>query len=358
MNSSKPERRKTREVRIGSTAIGAENPVAVQSMTKTLTTDIEATIAQISRLENCGCNIVRVAVPTKKDTEAFAKIAAQVNVPLVADIHFSAQRAIEAIEAGASKIRINPGNMRSWQELDEVIACAKVNKISMRLGINEASIRNLKEDTPSRERTGLMFEEMSEYVREFEKRGFCEIVLSAKSVDVNRTIEINRKFSEGFDYPIHIGLTHSGLPEDGIVPSAAAVGSLLSEGIGDTVRISLAGKPENEIITAQDILASFGLYEKKTPRIVVCPTCGRCMIDVLSLAREIKQAVQEIQKPLKIAVMGCIVNGPGEAADADLAVCAGSGKGYIYRGGKKLAVVPEAELLAEFSKQINLLVAE
>ncbi|OXU15353.1 flavodoxin-dependent (E)-4-hydroxy-3-methylbut-2-enyl-diphosphate synthase [Sedimentisphaera salicampi] len=358
MNNGIPERRKTRGVRIGSAAIGAENPVAVQSMAKTLTTDIEATSEQIRRLEKCGCDIVRVAAASKKDTEAFAKIAAQANLPLVADIHFSAQRAIEAIEAGAAKIRINPGNMRSWKELDDVIACAKANSISIRIGINEASIRNLKEDTPSRDRVSLMFDEMSEYVREFEKRGFEELVLSAKSVNVNRTIAINRRFSESFAYPIHIGLTHSGLPEDGLVPSAAAMGSLLSEGIGDTIRISLAGEPENEVTAAQDILASFGLYEKNSPKIVVCPTCGRCMIDVLSLARKIKQAAQGIEKPLNIAVMGCIVNGPGEAADADLAVCAGSGKGYIYRGGRKLAVVQEENLLEEFSKQIKLLAAE
>ncbi len=346
-------RNKVQTVKIGDIKIGDEFKVAIQSMTKTATTDVEATVRQIKALQKAGCDIVRIAVPTKADTEAFAKIVERVNLPVVADIHFSADRAIEAIEAGAAKIRLNPGNIKDPKDVRRIIECAKAHKIAMRIGINEASIRDLKADVTGKKRVTLMVREMTKYVRLFERYDFENIVLSAKSTDVGRTVEVNRAFSETFDYPIHIGLTHAGLPEDAIIPSAAALGTLLNEGIGDTIRVSLAGNPVNEIAVAQDILSAVGLFEKAAPTLIVCPTCGRCMMDVVSLAKKVKKAIKDIKKPIKIAVMGCVVNGPGEAADADVAICAANKKGFLYSKGKKIAVVPEENLLAELMALIN-----
>jgi (E)-4-hydroxy-3-methylbut-2-enyl-diphosphate synthase len=349
------KRKITRKVSAGEVVIGAGAPIAVQSMTKTPTTDIDATLSQIAALAEAGCDIIRIAVPTRKDTDALKMIVERSSLPVVADIHFSADRAIEAIEAGACKIRINPGNIRNAGDIERIISCASANGTAIRAGINEASIRDLHEDTPESRRVELMVAEMSSYVQNFERLGFENLVLSAKSTDVVRTILVNRAFSERFDYPIHIGLTHAGLPEDAIVPSAVAIGALLAEGIGDTVRVSMAGEPTAEIEAAHKILAALGLYDDKHPKVIVCPTCGRCMVDVVKLAGEVKAAVAHIRKPLQIAVMGCVVNGPGEAADADVAVCAGNGKGFIYARGRRKAVVEEAAILSALITEIEAL---
>ena len=278
----------------------------------------------------------------------------KVNIPLIADVHFSRARAIEAIEAGAAKIRLNPGNIKKRKDILQIIDAAKLHKIAIRIGINEASIRDLKgKDVPAQRRVSLMLNEMKNYVRIFEKRGFDRLVLSAKSSDAVRTIEINRKIAEVFNYPIHLGLTHSGLAEDALVPSATTLGTLLAEGIGDTIRVSIAGNPLKEAEIAKQILLSLGLYKRSEPELIVCPTCGRCQTDVIKLARQVKKAIAGINRPLKIAVMGCIVNGPGEAADADLAICAGKNKACLYRHGKKIAVVPEAEIIAAFLKELQ-----
>ncbi len=347
------KRKEVKTAFIGDLKIGNGFKVAIQSMTKTATTDIEATVRQVRALQRVGCDIVRIAVPTKADTKALASVIEKAVVPIVADIHFSRPRAIEAIEAGAAKIRLNPGNIKEAADVRKIIDCAKAHNIAVRIGINEASIRDLKADVPEDKRVALMVKEMRRYIRLFENRGFDNIVLSAKSTDVRRTIEVNRAFSEAFDYPIHIGLTHAGLPEDAIVPSAVALGTLFNEGIGDTIRVSLAGNPVKEVKAAQDILAAAGLFQSGKPELVVCPTCGRCMVDVVSLAKKVKKAIKHIDKPVKIAVMGCIVNGPGEAADADVAVCAANKKGFLYRKGKKVAVVPEEKLLEKMLELIE-----
>ncbi|MFA5240341.1 MAG: flavodoxin-dependent (E)-4-hydroxy-3-methylbut-2-enyl-diphosphate synthase, partial [Phycisphaerae bacterium] len=301
-----------------------------------------------------GCRLVRIAVPTRADTAAFAKIVQKVSVPLIADIHFSAERAIEAIEAGAAKIRLNPGNIKDRANILRIIDAAKMHKTAIRVGVNEASIRDLKrQDVPPQKRTALMLNEMKKYVRLFENRGFTQLVLSAKSSDCLRTIEINRLISEAFDYPIHLGLTHAGLPEDAQTPSAIALGTLLSEGIGDTIRVSAAGDPVIETKIAKEILIALGLYERKSPELVVCPTCARAEIDVVRLARRVKKILVGIDKPLRIAVMGCIVNGPGEAADADLAVCAAKNKAFIYKNGKKIAVVAESKIIPALLKELQ-----
>jgi (E)-4-hydroxy-3-methylbut-2-enyl-diphosphate synthase len=323
-------------------------------MTKVPTTDIESCTKQVKQLAKAGCKLVRIAVPLKADTQAFAKIVQKVNIPLIADVHFSPQRAIEAIEAGAAKIRLNPGNIKNIKDINRITDAAKKHKTAIRIGVNEASIRDLKEkDVPAEKRTSLMLKEMQGYVRIFEKRNFNQLVLSAKSSDTIRTIEINRKIAETFDYPLHIGLTHAGLPEDAQIPSAAALGTLLAEGIGDTIRISAAGDPVIEARIAKNILISMGLCARTEPELIVCPTCGRTQIDVIKLARKVQKALATIKKPLRVAVMGCVVNGPGEAADADIAVCAGKNKAYIYRKGKKVSIVSEDKIIMELLKEIE-----
>jgi (E)-4-hydroxy-3-methylbut-2-enyl-diphosphate synthase len=347
-------RRKTITVKVSSVPIGSSSPIVIQSMTKLLTTDIDLCIEQINCLAAAGCRLVRLAVPTKADTAAFAKIVPKVNVPLVADVHFSPDRAIEAIQAGAAKIRLNPGNIKNRKDILRIIDAAKIHGVAVRIGVNEASIRDLKHDVPTEKRVALMLKEMKKYVRLFESRNFTALVLSAKSSNIRRTVEINRRIAQTFDYPIHLGLTHAGLPEDAVIPSAIALGTLLLEGIGDTVRVSAAGDPVVETEIAKQILISLGLYERSSPELIVCPTCGRTEIDVVSLARQVKQAVADINQPLHIAVMGCIVNGPGEAADADLALCAAKNRFFLYRRGRKIATVPENEIIPALLKEIKL----
>lgn len=346
-------RRKTKIVSVGPIKIGKNHKIAIQSMTKVDTTDTAGCIRQVKKLTNAGCDLIRIAVPTKADTAAFAKIVQKVNVPLIADIHFSPNRAIEAIEAGAAKIRLNPGNIKKRSDILRIIDCAKSHRIAIRAGVNEASIRDLKSDIPPSRRTALMLREMKKYVRLFESQKFTNLVLSAKSADVIRTIEVNRAIANAFDYPIHLGLTHAGLPEDAQIPSAVAIGTLLAEGIGDTIRVSLAGNPVREIQLGRQILKSLDLYEDNEPQLTVCPTCGRCKIDVVKLAKQVKKVLKDSGKHLRIAVMGCIVNGPGECADADLAVCAAKGKGFIYKHGRKKTVVPEEKLIEALKDEMS-----
>lgn len=348
------KRRKTKAVKVDNVKIGSFAPIVIQSMTKVSTVDVVRCIKQIKQLAQAGCSLVRVAVPTRADTAAFAKIVQEVSVPLIADIHFSEARAIEAIEAGAAKIRLNPGNIKKRESIHRIIDAAKMHKTAIRIGINEASIRDLKaKDVPTSKRTALMLKEMKKYVSMFENCGFTQLVLSAKSSDCFRTIEINRSISETFDYPVHLGLTHAGLPEDAQIPSAIALGTLLTDGIGDTIRVSAAGNPVEEVKIAKQILIALGLYERSAPELIVCPTCGRVEMDVVKLSRRIKKALADVDRPLRIAVMGCIVNGPGEAADADLAVCAAKNKAYIYKNGRRKAVVHENQIIPALLKELQ-----
>ena len=350
------KRRQTKTVRVGALQIGGRAPIPIQSMTKVPTTSVTRCVRQIEKLVEAGCDLVRIAVPRAVDTAAFARIVQKVSVPLIADIHFSPARAVEAIEAGAAKIRLNPGNIKERQDILRIIAAAKTHGTAIRIGVNEASIRDLKADVSLQKRVGLMVQEMRRYVRLFEKQGFDQLVLSAKSSDTLRTIAVNRRLSEAFDYPLHLGLTHAGLPEDAQLPSAIALGTLLAEGVGDTVRVSVAGDPVVEVRIAQQILTALGLRPRSGPELIVCPTCGRCEINVVRLAKRLRRVLQDIDKPLRIAAMGCVVNGPGEAADADLAICAGKGKAFLYRQGKRIAVVPEDQIeskLREYIAQLS-----
>jgi (E)-4-hydroxy-3-methylbut-2-enyl-diphosphate synthase len=334
--------------------LGSSAPVVIQSMTKVPTTDIARCVRQINQLVRAGCALVRVAVPRRADTAAFAEIVKRVDVPLIADVHFSPERAIEAIEAGAAKIRLNPGNIKDPDDIRRVIDTAKSHKVAIRIGVNEASIRDLSQEAvPLERRTELMLDEMRRYVRLFEDRGFGQLVLSAKSSDTVRTIEVNRRIAESFHYPLHLGLTHAGLPQDATVPSAIALGTLLAEGIGDTIRVSAAGNPVIETRIAAQILVALGLRERSTPELVVCPTCGRTEIDLIKLAKQVEKALAKVHKPYRVAVMGCVVNGPGEAADADFAICAGKDKAYFYRHGQKVAAVPETEIISQLLQVLS-----
>jgi len=353
------KRRKTKTVKVGTVKIGSAAPVVIQSMTKVQTTDIGRCVRQINQLVRAGCRLVRIAVPRRADTAAFAKIVQKVNVPLIADVHFSPARAIEAIEAGAAKIRLNPGNMKNRNDILRIIDAAKMHKVAIRIGVNEASIdsrnslQNSHRETSFEHRVSKMLWEMKRYVRLFENQSFSRLVLSAKSSDTLRTIEINRRLADTFPYPIHLGLTHAGLPEDARVPSAVTLGTLLAEGIGDTVRVSIAGNPVEETKIAKQILISLGLYPRSKPELIVCPTCGRMEVDIIKLARQVEKAVSDIDKPLRVAVMGCIVNGPGEAADADIALCAAKNKAYIYRKGKRISIVQESEAIPALLKELR-----
>ena len=323
-------------------------------MTKVPTTDIARCVRQINQLVRAGCALVRVAVPRRSDTAAFAEIVKRVTVPLIADVHFSPDRAVEAIEAGAAKIRLNPGNIKDPVDIHRVIDAAKSHNAAIRIGVNEASIRDLSQDAvPPERRTELMLDEMRRYIRLFEDRGFDQLVLSAKSSDAVRTIEVNRRIAESFRYPLHLGLTHAGLPQDATIPSAVALGTLLAEGIGDTIRVSAAGDPVIETRIAVQILVTLGLRARSTPELVVCPTCGRTEIDIIRLARQVERALRKVSKPCRVAVMGCVVNGPGEAADADVAVCAGKGKANLYQHGHKVATVPETEIVARLLRLLS-----
>jgi len=350
------KRRKTATVRVASVKIGSDWPIVIQSMTKVPTTDIDRCVEQVNQLAQAGCRLVRVAVPTIGDTTALKKIVQQVNVPIIADVHFSPQRAIEAIEAGAAKVRLNPGNIKNRDDILRIIDAAKMHKTAVRIGVNEASARDLKKSAvPLKKRVALMLAEMKKYVRLFEGRKFSQLVLSAKSSNCVRTIEINRKIAAAFDYPIHLGLTHAGLPEDAQIPSAVTLGTLLAEGIGDTIRVSAAADPIVETEIAKQILAALGLYRLRKPELIVCPSCARAEVDIASLAHKVKDALVGIEKHLRVAVMGCVVNGPGEAADADLAVCAGKNKGYIYRKGLKIATLPQDKIIPEMLELLKTL---
>jgi len=348
------KRRKTKTVRVGSVRIGSAAPIAIQSMTKVPAVDIDRSLAQIHQLVRAGCHLVRVAVPRRADTAAFARLVEQSPVPLIADVHFSAARAIEAIEAGAAKVRLNPGNIRDRRDVIRIIDAAQAHGTAIRAGINEASIRDLKAgDTAPKRRVSLMAKEMEKYVRLFERRHFSNLVLSAKSSDCRRAIAVNQRLAEAFDYPLHLGLTHAGLPQEAKLRSAVTLGTMLAEGIGDTIRVSIAGDPAEEIHIATEILAALGLSERPRPQLIVCPTCGRCQTDILKLAKQVRKALRNVNKPLRIAVMGCVVNGPGEAADADLALCAGKDKAYLYRNGVRKSVVPAEQIIPTFLAELE-----
>ncbi|MEM8494928.1 MAG: flavodoxin-dependent (E)-4-hydroxy-3-methylbut-2-enyl-diphosphate synthase [Planctomycetota bacterium] len=361
-------RRKTRQVQLGDkrtgvVKIGGDAPVSVQSMTAGYTYEVDACVAEINRLAAAGADVVRVAVPNKKDTEALRDILPQVRVPIVADVHFHFGRAIEAIEAGVHKIRLNPGNIQDRQHVEEVIAAGKEANggagIPIRVGVNEGSIVERKDKQKRLKELGGVFSEhrhghflaimlakLEEYLDIFYENDFYDITISAKSPDPTLVIDAYTEISKRFDHPLHLGVTHAGPRETGAIRSVVPLGHLLASGIGDTVRISYASDPVYEVEDALEMLYVLGLRERKGVDLIACPTCGRIEVDLFTLVQDVRaKLANEIALPIKVAVMGCIVNGPGEAEGADVAVFAGKQRGIIYVQGEKVATVPESEIL-------------
>ena len=355
-------RRRTRPVRVGDVVIGGGGPVVVQDMTNTATADVDATCAQIDALAGAGAELVRVAVPTRKDTAALGDIVARSPVPIIADVHFSFDRALEAIEAGAAKIRLNPGNLSDRAQVRQVIAAAAGAGSAIRVGVNEGSVVERRAG-PQRRRDRarplheLMAEKLAEYLEVFAEAQFEALVLSAKSHDATTTVAANRLLAERWDRPLHLGVTHAGTPETGAIRSAAALGALLSEGIGDTIRISYAGDPVREVAAAVELLCSLRLRQRKGIDLIACPTCGRVQTDIAPIAEQIAAALSDVTQPITVAVMGCVVNGPGEADNADVAVCAGKGKAILYRRGRKVRTLKAEEITDAVVREVRKLAA-
>jgi (E)-4-hydroxy-3-methylbut-2-enyl-diphosphate synthase len=348
-------RRRSRVVRIGTVAIGGRFPVAIQSMTKVKTSDAPKVIAQANALAKAGCEIIRVAVKDLEDARAIAAIRKGIRIPLVADIHFDYRLALAAIEAGADKIRLNPGNIYKKQEVEQVVSALKQARIPLRVGAKSGSIAG------AHTRAGSLPKKLAEavlsYVRMIEKMHYRDIVISLKASTVMETVEAYRHAAKVCDYPLHLGVTATGAPRQGAIKSAIALGILLHEGIGDTLRISLTDDPKEEIVAARAVLEALEL-RAFGHQVVSCPTCGRCEVDVISVVNELERRFSAMpmtkKKPLKVAVMGCVVNGPGEACEADIGVAFGKKEGLLFKGGKAVKKVAPHEcvkvLLEELEK--------
>jgi len=350
-------RKITREVKIGNKKIGGNNPILVQSMTNTDTHDIEKTIEQIRRLEAEGCDIIRVAVPDMEAAEAIKEIKKNINIPLVADIHFDYRLAIKSIENGVDKIRINPGNIGREENIKKVVEIAKERGIPIRIGVNSGSLEKEILHKYKGITAEAVVESALKSVLILEKLGFYDIVISLKTPNVPLTIEAYKLASSKVDYPLHVGITEAGTIEAGTIKSAIGIGTLLYLGIGDTIRVSLTGDPVHEVRVGRQILRSLGLL-KEGVEVISCPTCGRTKIDLIKLAQEVEKRTRHIKKPLKVAVMGCVVNGPGEAKEADIGIAGGDGEGVIFKKGKVYKKVKEEELIEELTKEIEKLLEE
>ena len=341
-----------REVNISGVKIGGNNPIPIQSMTNTNTADVEKTIEQILKLEEAGCEIIRCAVPDTDAAKAIKKIKQNIHIPIVADIHFDYRLALESIKNGVDKIRINPGNIGSRDRVEAVVNAAKANGVPIRIGVNGGSLeKDLLEKYKSPCADALV-ESALRHVEILDDLNFSDIVVSIKVSDVRQMIEAYRKFNEISDIPLHIGLTEAGTLRGGIIKSAMGIGALLVDGIGDTIRVSLTADPVEEIYAAQEILKNVGL-KKSRIEFVSCPTCGRTKIDLIKIASEVENRISHIDKPLKVAVMGCAVNGPGEAKDADIGIAGGDGKCIIFKNGEILRSVTESDAIEELLKEIE-----
>ena len=342
----------TKKVQIGEVAIGGGSPVAIQSMTNTKTEDVKATVRQILELEEAGCEIIRAAVPTMEAACAFSEIKKQIHIPLVADIHFDYRLAIAAMEHGADKIRINPGNIGSREGVQAVVAAAKERGIPIRIGVNSGSLEKELIAKYGHVTAQGLVESALLKVRMIEQMGYDNLVISIKSADVMMCVQAHELIADKTAYPLHIGITESGSITGGNIKSAVGLGILLHEGIGDTVRVSLTEHPVEEVYSAKLILKTLGL-KKGGIEVVSCPTCGRTKIDLIPLAHAVEELVKQYPYDIKVAVMGCAVNGPGEAREADLGIAGGNGEGVIIRKGEIVRKVPEGELLAELKKELD-----
>lgn len=343
----------TRQVMVGNVPVGGGAPVSVQSMCTTKTDDPASTLEQIRRLADAGCEIIRVAVPQAEALDGFKEICAESPLPVIADIHFDHRLAMGAAERGAAGLRINPGNIGSFDKVDAVIDKAGECGIPIRIGVNAGSL-----DPAVAERQDLTLSEKlvascASFVRHFEERGFSDIVLSAKAHSVPVTIETYRELSRALpEYPLHVGVTEAGTLRQGTVKNCAAVGTLLSDGIGDTMRLSLTADPVEEVDVAWELLSALGMRRLR-PELVSCPTCGRTQVNLIGMAEEVERRLRDVRAPISVAVMGCVVNGPGEARDADLGIACGRGQGLIFAGGEPIRKVSEDQLVDELFAEIK-----
>lgn len=350
-------RKNTKVINVGSVKIGGNNPIVVQSMTNTKTYDINSTVKQITALAEAGCDIVRVAVPKMEDAEALVAIKKQISLPLIADIHFDYRLALKALEAGVDGLRLNPGNIGKKEYVKAVVTAAKERNVPIRIGVNAGSLDQkilLKYGGITAEG---MVESALEHIRILEENNFDNIKISLKAHDVPLTIAAYKLMADTVNYPLHLGITEAGTIKSGIIKSAVGIGALLAQGIGDTFRISLTGDPIEEVKVANEILKALDLREYG-PVMISCPTCGRCNIDLAKIANEVEILLANIKKPIKVAVMGCVVNGPGEAKSADVGIAGGKGQGLVFRHGEIVRTVSEEQLVAELFKEINKIVNE
>lgn len=350
-------RTQTRVVKVGDLQIGGNDQVIIQSMTTTKTHDVKATVEEIRRLEKAGCQIVRVACPDMRAAEAIHEIKKEVSVPLVADIHFDYKLALKAIEGGIDKIRINPGNIGRREKVEAVVKAAKERKIPIRIGVNAGSLEKRileKYGYPTAEG---MVESALYHIGILEELDFHDIIVSLKASDVRLAIEAYRKAAETFNYPLHLGITESGTLFSGTVKSSAGLGALLSMGIGNTMRISLSADPVEEVKVARELLKIFGLASNAAT-LISCPTCGRIEIDLISIANEVEEYISTINVPIKVSVLGCAVNGPGEAKEADIGIAGARGEGLLFRHGQIVRKIPEKDMVTELKKEIDKMVEE
>ena len=353
---------KTKKIKIGNIYIGGGEPIRVQSMTKTKTIDWRSTVNQIKKLEDVGCEIIRVAVPDMSSAKVLSKIKNNIKIPLVADIHFDWRLAVESINQGVDKIRINPGNIGSRENIEKVVIAAKKRKIPIRIGVNAGSLKILKKSDgwiqmSPEERANQMVKELMENIKLIENINFSDIVVSLKANDVQTTVLANQIFSKKRNYPIHLGITEAGTEFSGIIKSTSAFGILLNQGIGDTLRVSLSATSEEEVKAGWEILKTLGL-RKKGIEIISCPTCGRCESDLIKIVHQLEKKLltfnlSPLTSPLKVAIMGCIVNGPGEAKDADIGIAGGKGFGLLFKKGHPVKKIPQSKWVDEIIREIK-----
>lgn len=346
------ERRKTKVISVGNVLIGGDNPISIQSMTNTRTSDIISTVSQIKELEKAGCDIIRSSVSSIEDAKAIKEIRKQINIPIIADIQYDYKLALEAIKYDVDGLRINPGNIGSLDKVKEVVSACKSNNLSIRIGVNSGSIKKEFLEKYNGVNAKSMVYSALEQISLLEKLNFHDIKISLKASSVPLTIDAYMMMSEVCDYPLHLGITEAGTPWRGTIKSSVGIGSLLAMGIGDTIRISLTGDPIEEVKVGREILKSLGLL-KEGLELISCPTCGRTNIDLIKIAEEAEKVLENIDKPIKVAIMGCAVNGPGEAKEADIGIAGGNGEGLIFIKGKIVKKVKEEDLLQELLKEIK-----
>ncbi len=342
------QREKTKQFHVGDLVFGGNNKVYIQSMTTTYTKDVEATVKQINTLYEAGCDIVRVAVLDMEDAQSLGEIKRQIKIPLVADIHFNYQLALEAIRQGVDKIRLNPGNLPKREQVEAVVAACKEKHIPIRIGVNSGSLPGRAKATAE-----LMVETAKHHVEILESMGFYDIAISLKATDMNLMVAANRLAAKTFPYPLHLGVTEAGTAFSGAIKSALGIGIILSEGIGNTIRVSLTDNPVLEIQAAKEILKNLGLKDK-VPNLISCPTCGRIQYDMIDIAKKVEQYLLKVNKTINVAIMGCAVNGPGEAKHADIGVAGGKGEAILFRKGEIIKKIKEADIYDELIKEIDL----